>query len=78
MKKGPGVVPCVSWSTTFFPLEQYGLICVFVDVDLHTMSIKSEIAIEAVKKFKAKAIFNVPLLGNYSEAKKLKKSCEKT
>ena len=45
LKKGDRVVvPCVSWSTTFFPLEQYGLICVFVDVDLHTMSIKSEIA----------------------------------
>ena len=77
LKKGDRVVvPCVSWSTTFFPLEQYGLICVFVDVDLHTMSIKSEIAIEAAKKFKAKAIINVPLLGNYSEAKKLKNACQ--
>ena len=29
------VVPAVSWSTTYFPLVQYGLIPVFVDVD-HT------------------------------------------
>ena len=30
------IVPAVSWSTTYFPLQQYGLKLKFVDVDLNT------------------------------------------
>ena len=32
------IVPCISWSTTFHPLHQYGLKLKFVDVDLHTLN----------------------------------------
>jgi len=28
------IVPAVSWSTTYFPLQQYGLKLKFVDIDL--------------------------------------------
>ena len=37
---GPGdevIVPGVSWSTTYYPLHQYGLKLRFVDIDLHTL-----------------------------------------
>lgn len=32
------VVPAVSWSTTYFPLSQFGLKLVFVDVDPETFN----------------------------------------
>ena len=32
------IVPAVSWSTTFFPLQQYGLKLKFVDIDLNTLN----------------------------------------
>ena len=32
------IVPAVSWSTTYYPLHQYGLKLKFVDIDLHTLN----------------------------------------
>ena len=32
------IVPALSWSTTYFPLQQYGLKLVFVDVDQCTLN----------------------------------------
>ena len=32
------IVPAVSWSTTYFPLHQYGLKLKFVDIDLDTLN----------------------------------------
>ena len=31
------IVPSVSWGTTYFPLQQYGLKLKFVDIDLETL-----------------------------------------
>ena len=33
------IVPAVSWSTTYHPLQQYGLKLRFVDVELETLNI---------------------------------------
>jgi CDP-6-deoxy-D-xylo-4-hexulose-3-dehydrase len=39
LEKGDEViVPAVSWSTTYFPLQQYGLKLKFVDIDLDTLN----------------------------------------
>src|SRR3954471_21333685 len=39
LKRGDEViVPAVSWSTTYYPLYQYGLKLKFVDVDLETLN----------------------------------------
>ena len=39
LKRGDEIiVPAVSWSTTYFPLQQYGLKVKFVDVDLETLN----------------------------------------
>ena len=39
LKRGDEViVPAVSWSTTYFPLQQYGLKLKFVDIDLETLN----------------------------------------
>lgn len=57
------IVPAVSWSTTFFPLTQHGLIPVFVDIKRTTLNIDETKIIEAISP-KTKAIFAVNLLGN--------------
>src|SRR3970282_383184 len=33
------IVPAISWSTTYYPLQQYGLRLRFVDVELDTLNI---------------------------------------
>lgn len=57
------LVPAVSWATTFYPLQQYGLIPRFVDIDLDTLNVDVSQAAMAVGP-RTKAIFAVNLLGN--------------
>ena len=57
------IVPAVSWSTTFFPVTQYGLKLVFVDIDKHTLNIDTGKVRDAITA-KTRAIFAVNLLGN--------------
>jgi CDP-4-dehydro-6-deoxyglucose reductase, E1 len=64
------IVPAVSWSTTYFPLTQYGLKAVFVDIDLETLNIDPA-KVEAAITPKTKAIFAVNLLGNSCDYEKL-------
>lgn len=57
------IVPAVSWSTTFFPVTQYGLKLVFVDIDQATLNLDAT-KIRAAITDKTRAIFAVNLLGN--------------
>lgn len=57
------IVPAVSWSTTYFPLYQYGLKIKFVDIDLHTLNYDTAQLKQAVTD-KTRAIMAVNLLGN--------------
>ena len=57
------IVPAVSWSTTFFPLQQYGFKLNFVDVDRETLNIDPIKVKEAINDDTC-AIFAVNLLGN--------------
>lgn len=71
IKKGDEViVPAVSWSTTYFPIHQYGLKLVFVDTDKFG-TIDTNKVIKAISK-KTRIIFNVNLLGFPSELDILK------
>ena len=64
LKRGDEViVPAVSWSTTYFPLQQYGLKVKFVDIDRDTLNIDLE-KLEAAITDDTKAILAVNLLGN--------------
>jgi CDP-6-deoxy-D-xylo-4-hexulose-3-dehydrase len=64
LKRGDEViVPAVSWSTTYYPLYQYGLKVKFVDIDLNTLNYDLEQLAEAVTH-KTRAIMAVNLLGN--------------
>ena len=62
-KGGNIIVPAVSWSTTFFPLQQYGFKLNFVDVDKETLNIDHNKVREAINEDTC-AIFAVNLLGN--------------
>lgn len=57
------IVPAVSWSTTYTPLQQYGLHVKFVDIDAETLNYDLQ-ALEAAITDKTRLLFCVNLLGN--------------
>ncbi|RCS57407.1 DegT/DnrJ/EryC1/StrS family aminotransferase [Parvibium lacunae] len=57
------IVPAVSWSTTYYPLYQYGLKLKFVDIDLQTLNYDL-VQLETAITEKTRAIMAVNLLGN--------------
>lgn len=73
LKRGDEIiVPAVSWSTTYAPLQQYGLKVKFVDIDRETLNLdldKLEVAITE----ETKAVLAVNLLGNPLDFDRLKK-----
>jgi CDP-4-dehydro-6-deoxyglucose reductase, E1 len=69
------IVPAVSWSTTYYPVSQYGLKLVFVDIDIDTLNISYEKIKEAISP-KTRAIFAVNLLGNPNNFYSLSKLCK--
>lgn len=76
LKRGDEViVPCISWSTTFHPLHQYGLRLKFVDIDLHTLNYDIEELKKAVTK-KTKMIVAVSILGNPCQFNEITKLCK--
>lgn len=60
------IVPAVSWSTTYFPVNQAGFSLKFVDIDPDSLNIDVN-KIQAAIGQKTKAIFAVNLLGNCAE-----------
>ena len=69
------IVPAVSWSTTYYPLHQYGLRLKFVDIDLKTLNYDLK-KLETSINHKTKAIIAVNLLGNPNEFTKIKELVE--
>ncbi len=64
LKRGDEViVPAVSWSTTYYPLYQYGLKLKFVDIDLETLNFDLNALDKAITD-KTRLIMAVNLLGN--------------
>lgn len=66
LKFSPGdevIVPAVSWSTTYYPLYQYGLSIKFVDIDLNTLNYDLEALAGAITD-RTRGIMAVNLLGN--------------
>lgn len=57
------IVPAVSWSTTYYPLYQYGLKIKFVDIDLQTLNYDLDQLAAAVTD-RTRVIMAVNLLGN--------------
>lgn len=71
LKRGDEViVPAVSWSTTYYPLYQYGLKIKFVDIDRETLNLDLDKLKDAITD-KTRAILSVNLLGNIVDYIKL-------
>ncbi len=64
LKRGDEViVPAIAWSTTFAPLQQYGLKLRFVDVELDTLNMDTSQLQDALTPA-TRAIIGVSVLGN--------------
>lgn len=75
LKLNPGdevIVPAVSWSTTYYPLYQYGLKLKFVDVDLSTLNYDLE-QLDAAISSQTRVVVAVNLLGNPNNFSQIKK-----
>ena len=70
------LVPAVSWSTTYFPLEQMGLKTRLVDIDPHTLNMDLG-KLEAAITDRTKGVFAVNLLGNPNDFDVLAALCQK-
>lgn len=71
LKRGDEIiVPAVSWSTTYYPLYQYGLRIKFVDIDLETLNYDLE-QFELAVTEKTRAIMAVNLLGNPNDFRRI-------
>lgn len=66
------IVPAVSWSTTYYPLYQYGLKLKFVDINLHTLNYDLGQLKQAITS-KTRAIMAVNLLGNPNDFSEINK-----
>jgi len=66
------LVPAVSWSTTYYPINQLGATLKFVDVDPETLNIDVN-KVEAAITRKTRGIFVVNLLGNPADWVQLRK-----
>ncbi len=76
LKRGDEViVPAVSWSTTYAPLQQYGLKLKFVDINPETLNFDLNEVASAITD-KTRLIFAVNLLGNPNDFNALNKIIE--
>lgn len=65
------IVPSVSWSTTYYPVNQAGFVLNFVDIDPETLNMDINLVKQAINE-KTRAIFAVNLLGNPAQLLELK------
>ncbi len=68
------IVPAVSWSTTYYPLHQYGLRLKFVDIDLETLNYNLHDLKEAISS-ETRLIMAVNLLGNPNDFSAISEMC---
>jgi len=66
------IVPAVSWSTTYYPLHQYGLKLKFVDIDRQTLNLDLE-RLESAISDRTRLVTAVNLLGNPVDYGRLQK-----
>lgn len=70
------IVPAISWSTTFYPFQQYGLKLRFVDVELETLNMDVS-QLEAALTPKTRAVAVVSILGNPAALDVVRAFCDK-
>ena len=70
------IVPAISWATTYYPLQQYGLRLKFLDVELDTLNIdvsKLELALTP----RTRMVVAVSILGNPAALDVLRAFCDR-
>jgi CDP-6-deoxy-D-xylo-4-hexulose-3-dehydrase len=70
------IVPSISWSTTYYPLQQYGLRLRFVDVNVHTLNI-DESQLERALTPRTRMVMAVSILGNPCALDVLRAFCDR-
>lgn len=77
LKRGDEViVPSISWATTYYPLQQYGLKLKFLDVELDTLNIDASRLEEALTS-KTRMVVAVSILGNPCALNILREFCNR-
>ncbi|RYZ93481.1 MAG: DegT/DnrJ/EryC1/StrS family aminotransferase [Proteobacteria bacterium] len=67
------IVPAVSWSTTYYPLYQYGLKLRFVDINRETLNYDTD-SLKAAISEKTRLVMAVNLLGNPNDFSVIKQA----
>jgi CDP-6-deoxy-D-xylo-4-hexulose-3-dehydrase len=76
LKRGDEViVPSISWATTYYPLQQYGLKLKFLDVELDTLNIDVS-RLEDALTSKTRMVVAVSILGNPCALDILREFCD--
>jgi CDP-6-deoxy-D-xylo-4-hexulose-3-dehydrase len=70
------IVPAISWSTTYHPLQQYGLKLKFIDVELDTLNIDVAKIEQAIGP-RTRMILAVSILGNPAAVDVMRKIADK-
>ena len=70
------IVPSLSWPTTYYPVHQYNMKLVFVDIDKYTLNIDTEQLMLALSE-KTKAVFVPHILGGVANIDELINFCRK-
>jgi CDP-6-deoxy-D-xylo-4-hexulose-3-dehydrase len=70
------IVPAISWATTYYPLQQYGLKLRFLDVELETLNMDVS-KLEQALTPKTKMVVAVSILGNPCALDTLRAFCDK-
>ena len=77
LKRGDEVlIPGICWSTSLWPIVQFGLKPIFVDVDKDTLNLDINDLKKKITQ-KTKMIFLVHVLGNSTNLKEIKKNSKK-
>ena len=70
------IVPSISWATTYYPLQQYGLRLRFVDIDLSTLNIDVS-QLEQALTPRTRMVVAVSILGNPCALDTLRTFCDR-
>ena len=69
------IVPAISWSTTYYPLQQYGMKLKFIDVEKDTLNIDTSMLEKALTK-KTRMVVAVSILGNPCALDSIREFCD--
>lgn len=69
------IVPAVSWATTYYPLQQYGLKLKFVDIELDSLNMDVR-QLENALTDKTRMLVAVSILGNPAKLDVMRKFCD--